>query len=372
MLREMSNDELSARRQNIISLVTVYYDRNPFLKEKKYDLNDLINKALDKYLHSDLSMNEIEEEIIKEIYRLKNDLENTNYKDGQHNNITKKKDSKIENVLRDLNSAHIDYFITGLAVSSLVVDKAIPDDNLSLYINDEDFDKFKVICENNGLNFIDKRENPNRTMENGNVTGEPNISASTSDGLTNMAAVDFERLSDGSIITKDNYLSSDGAHFIKADFYGKELSNEAFDTNKVSIEDNNYPIVAPEFEFVTRLNSNSPDDREVVNKLENHVDVKRIERIQALAINNYASQVTKAEPVKKQNNDLSAMLSDESQIVDTYSVQKEKPKQLVKNNTGNTQSSNANNGGYLSQLTFIFLMLLITVMFLTGFLLLNM
>jgi hypothetical protein len=379
MPEKMSNEELETRKRNITTLVTVYYNNNAFLKRKLSELNLLIDKALDRYLYSDLSMEEIEKEIIEAINQLKNGLP-ADFKpkitDKEEEKIENKKNnnSKMKSLLNDLNEANVDYRVTGLAAISLT-ESIDSNSNVSFYINEKDFNKFSSVCKKNGFNFIDRRNNSIKQMKNGNVVGESNIVASSDSDASKIDAKGFERLSDNSIIVKDNFINSDGTNCIKADYFGKDLAKEVFDSDKKSVDDVTYPIVAPEFDYISRVNSSDDKDRNVAKKLESSVDGKRIDKIQNLAKSNYASQITKANNTeKKQNNDLSAMLnSNESKpISNTESISKEKPKQFVKTSTGNNQNSANNNGGYVSKLAFIFFLLLSVVLVLTGFLLLKM
>ena len=278
----------------------------------------------------------------------------------------------ILDVLDDLNNANVDYRITCLKNNGEIPSK------IRIYINEKDLGKFISICEKYGLIFIDRRNNPKRKISNGIVTGESDINAS--DNNFNIDAQGYERLSDNSIITKDNFVDNNGNHCIKADYYHGALAKELFDSDMTTINGNSYPIVAPEFDYISRLNSSDSVDIEVVDSLKSVVDKERISKIQALAADNYANQITKANSNINENhdnlqneinNDLSSMLADDSPIIEAKdtSIQKEKPKQFIKTNNIN---NNGDNGGYISKLSFIFFMLLIIVLLLVGFLLLNM
>jgi len=72
----MENDNLILKEKQITALVSAYYEKFDFLQ--KGDLKDLIDKALNKYLNTDLSLEEINEDLMNRIIDKKrqNDLEN--------------------------------------------------------------------------------------------------------------------------------------------------------------------------------------------------------------------------------------------------------------------------------------------------------
>ena len=366
----MNTTELENRRRNITTLVTTYYKNNPFLERKHIGLNDLISTIMDKYLDSDLSIEEIEQELINEIYRLKNELPKlVNSVSNEKQNETTGK-SKFDSVLKDFNKEGIDYKIDGSSSVDMLLGE-LKINTLSLWINDKDVNKAKAIFKKYGPMYFSSGSNSNKKIKNGNIIDDSNNIIE--DDNNRVCTKEFERLDDGSIITKDYFTDSNGTECIKADFYGKDLAKEIFDTDKVSANGEEYPIVTPEFEYISRLNSTNEQDMEIVSKLEPIVDNNRINKIQELAANNYVSQITKAPQVKEQNNELSSMMENTEESVNTNvnndTQQIEKPKQFVKTSP---QSVSENNGGYVSKLAFIFFLLLIIVLFLTGFLLLNM
>ena len=385
----MSNEQIMERKQNITTLVTTYYYNNSQILMKKHlELNDLIEKALNKFLYSDLSMQEIENEIINAIYKIKNELDNDFgeeiKKDDTEQNKAKepslmnkiKSNIKLQILIDDLNKQNIDYTIIGKASSEIAKNEKVPIGSVSIIVNDKDVDKFLEICKKHGYMVRDISDEPKREMTNGRVVGEPNITAKSEDGNEEVSVTPFDRLEDNSIITKDHYINSDGVHCIKADFYANDLANEIFSSDKVTIDGVTYPIAAPEFTYISSLNGNTPEDKEIVGNLEGIVDTNRIEKIQKLAIDKYASQITTNVAEKKEHNDeLSSMMTSENPTINTNTnvnsnaQQKEKPKQFVKTAPATTSE---NNGGYVSKLAFVFFLLLIVVLFLAGFVLLNM
>lgn len=72
----MENDNRITKKEQITALVTAYYEKFDFLQ--KGDLKDLIDKALNKYLNTDLSLEEINEDLMNRIIDKKrqSDLEN--------------------------------------------------------------------------------------------------------------------------------------------------------------------------------------------------------------------------------------------------------------------------------------------------------
>ena len=74
----MENDNLMIKEKQITALVTAYYEKFDFLQ--KGELSVLIDKALNKYLNTDLTLEEINEDMMNRIIdrKRKDDLDNTN------------------------------------------------------------------------------------------------------------------------------------------------------------------------------------------------------------------------------------------------------------------------------------------------------
>jgi hypothetical protein len=281
-------------------------------------------------------------------------------------------DSIVTSIIHDLNENGIDYRLTGYIEDN---ETSIPM-RFGVYINEKDIDKFNSICKKYGLSIIDRRANSKREIINGNIVGEANINAKFNDGEIDIAVQEFERLSDNSIVTKDSFIDKDGNQLIKTDYYRGALASELFDSDVITVAGNKCPIVAPEFEYISKRNSTNEDDIKLVNKLEGKIDNDRVIRIQELAIDNYANQISTLKSRRnvlddEQKEEISMMMiNEETHTEETkFSNQDKKPKQFVKsNNNGNS----GNNAGYISKLSFIFFLLLIIVLALLGFLLLNM
>ena len=116
----MTFEEVEKRKESISNLVTTYYNRNAFLKKKRMQLNNIIDKAIEKYLYSDLSMDEIEKEIVNIINSLKDDYADIpmNKFDNEEKDEKLEKNSTVINFLNDLNNSNVDYKITGLTALS--------------------------------------------------------------------------------------------------------------------------------------------------------------------------------------------------------------------------------------------------------------
>ena len=64
---EYSDEEIDLRRRQITALITAYYEKHEFLRETPFDI--LLQKAFDKYLYTDLTIEEINEKLMDEIVR---------------------------------------------------------------------------------------------------------------------------------------------------------------------------------------------------------------------------------------------------------------------------------------------------------------
>ena len=148
----MENDIL---KKKIEFLVEAYYNNFDFLRVEPLD--SLKNKAVEKYLDSGLSFEQIQEKIEDEvIQRRKNST--SNVKDHQDLYDT------LEELAYLLRLADVNYYIEGGLVGYLKYNEESNrvHNNINVTVEEKDYDKFKSICNTLGIEVID---NPSEVHE---------------------------------------------------------------------------------------------------------------------------------------------------------------------------------------------------------------
>jgi len=87
--REQENRKYENRKRIITELVTAYYNKYDFLQNKR--LSDVIDKSLEKFLNTDLTIEQINEQIMDII------INNLKSKDNELNNMMVEENTESKN-----------------------------------------------------------------------------------------------------------------------------------------------------------------------------------------------------------------------------------------------------------------------------------
>lgn len=276
------DEKRDIRRQQITLLVTSYYNKLEFLHYEP--LNLLIQKALDLFLDTDLTIDEINEKLMEAIVERKREL------DQRYDSEEVKKNhetiyGKLELLARELNKAGIDYQLAG-ALCGYVKYGEESDrchDNIDVCLNEEDMGKFQEICERLGLSFEDNRFNSPRVLRDGIPHGEHEVIARDPGSDFHIGVFPFERKKDGSVVMKGYYHDDDGKPCIREEEYSPELAREIFDQEEVDFRGTPLRITPPEHIYGMKKYTNHQKDQHDIDFLDSRIDKDKMARMQALS-----------------------------------------------------------------------------------------
>jgi hypothetical protein len=377
----MENDKREKRKNQIIFLVDNYYNTFEFLHYEP--LNLLEERAVNLFLDSDLSIEEINEQLIiavkerKKAFEQRYDAENVS---KNHREIY----SKLEKLVNMLNRENIDYYLAGSLCGYLKYGEESDrcHDDIDITLNERDIDKFKKICLNLGLNFSDNRMTSPRVLKNGIPSGEHEVIATSSESDFHIGAFPFERLADGTIISKGYYHDEENNPCAREEIISPELANEIYGGEVTQINGEAVRITAPEYVYSLKSYTKSQKDQHDLEVFSDKINVDKLNRIKSLGktdsfvqyvsvYNLPPTSIQEENTTVKTNSEIDMMLEDSSNkgLENTdekkQEVSKEKPKQFVKSNNSNSEN------GYVDKFTILVTILILIIIFLIGVLILN-
>lgn len=282
----MSN-EVDSRKRQITIIINAYYDNPQFSFLKDIPREKLLDKAYEKYLNNDLSISDINDDVAKSVLKKKEyfDKENNRY-DKKY--VSKNHEviySKLEEFAKLLNDANIDYQLAGALPCYIKYGEESDrcHDDIDISINEKDIDKLRKVCEIMGLNFKDNRFNTSRILKNGIPSGEHEIIANSNNSDFHIGAFPFERLADGTIITKGYYHDSNNHSCCREDIISSQLASLIFGKETIDFRGIPVYITAPEYVYILKEYTNSDKDKRDREFLEKHIDMERVQQIKELS-----------------------------------------------------------------------------------------
>lgn len=271
-----NNKEL--RQEQITLLVKTYYDSFDFLKSES--LSTLTDNALRLFLDSDLTMDEINDEILigimsrKKVYDDRYNEENVR---KNHEEIYK----RLEQVTRLLNEAGCDYQLAGSLCAYLKYDTPSDrcHDDLDFNINEEDFDKFKEICLAMGLSFEDRRLHSPRILKNDIPSGEHEVIARDRESDFHIGIFPFERLEDGTVIVKGYYHDEYGDSCVSETIFLPDAASEIFGHDEIEFRGSTLNITPPEYVYILKSYTRSQKDLSDIEFMEERIDKDRLAKL---------------------------------------------------------------------------------------------
>ena len=323
-------------KRKIEFLVKVFYFNFSFLRD--IPLYELQKKAVDKYLDSGMTIEEIQEELENEVIRLRKKSGNAPLSSDNHQNIY----DRLEELGFMLNKANIDYRISGGLVGYLkdVSESERDHDNINIYIKEDDYDKFKEICNSLGIKC-----------------NEPSDEVFVSANL-------FQRLDNGTVITK----KVDGDEINNEEIFNSEMADIVFGDDYVNFRGNKLKVIAPEYIYYQKSKSNLDKDKIDAEFMRNNIDQSKLKKIKDL-------KDDKMEVNDNSINELDSMVEDINHDVETIredvnsNVNGGRSKTFTKNN-----NSQKNESGYadtstvssISALAIIVTIICLVFMYLTS------
>ena len=354
-----SEDRLEVRKKQITTLVTSYYEKLDFLHYEPLDL--LIDKALSLYLESDLTIDEVDNKLLEAIASRKKALEDRydNEKVRTNHEVIY---GRLEQLARELNKAGIDYQLAGALCGYIKYDEESNrcHDDIDIYLNEDDIDKFRKICIQLGFQFEDNRMDSPRVLKNGIPSGEHEVISKDPNSDFHIGIFPFERLENGEIIVKGYYHDLDGSACVREEHFSQELANEVFGSEEVDFRGTPLSITPPEYIYLLKSYTKNEKDQHDLVFLEDKIDRNKLAQITLLSRDGktVTNRVVQDIPISAIHNpyqdnddDLGLMLAEDEIIKNLNSSrEKEGVKMLVKKNQQEEiqQDISSNEEGFIS------------------------
>ncbi len=276
-----SDDEKELRREQITLLIKSYYNKLDFLHYESFDV--LIEKALNLFLDSDLTIDEINEKVLDAIADRKRAIDER-YDDDNVKNNHEIIYGRLEQIARELNKEGIDYQLAGALCGYIKYDEESDrcHDDIDFNVNEEDLDKFRKICIKLGLRFEDNRLTSPRVLEDGIPHGEHEVIANDPNSDFHIGVFPFERKKDGTVISKGYYHDDNGNPCVREEIYSDELAKEIFNGEEVDFRGTPIKITPPELVYSYKYYTRNQKDQHDILFLENRIDSDKYLKIQML------------------------------------------------------------------------------------------
>lgn len=250
--------------------------------------DEKIQRAIDMFSNSDLSYEEIVEQInklasqvIKTYIEEKEKRFNPELVKENHKEIY----DKLEILIKKLNERGVDYQLAGALCAYIKygVESDRTHDDIDINLNERDMSKFKEVCEEMGLQFHDNRMTTPRILKNGIPAGDHEVLATLDGSDFHIGAFCFERKPDGTVINKGYYHDDRGQIYTRDEVISPELAEEIFGREEVDFRGQKLVITPPE--FVYRLKNYTKKDKDLVDIMfmEGRIDKSKLERINELS-----------------------------------------------------------------------------------------
>ena len=283
----MSND-LDTRKRQITIILSTYYNSSDFSFLTKDPLDKLLEEAFNKYLNTDLSIDKINDEIAKDIIEKKKKSENIDDISLNHKKIY----SRLEELIKLLNEENIDYQLAGALSLYLKYGEESKrcHHDIDISVNEKDIKKLKNVFEKMNLKFNDIRFNSLKVLKNGHLSGKHEISALEEDSNFHIGVFPFERLADGTLITKGYYHDSNNNPCCMEDIISESLAKLIFENKPITFKGMPVYITSPEYIYVLKSEKKSDKDIEDIKFLEDKINKDKLNKIKELSKTDKATQ----------------------------------------------------------------------------------
>ena len=370
-------EQREVRKKQITLLVQSYYERLPFLQYEP--LNLLIEKALDLFLDSDLTIDEINDKLLEAIASRKKDLDDRydSEKVRENHEVIY---GQLEQLARELNAAGVDYQLAGALCGYLSYQEESSrcHDDIDLYVNEKDLGKFHQVCDRLGLSFSDRRFDSPRVLKNEKPSGEHEVVASNPEDSFHVGVFPFERKENGEVVTKNYYHAEDGSPWVREEVFSSDAAHEIFGHQEVDFRGTPLTITPPEYIYHLKMYTAKQKDQYDMQFLDSRMDGNRYDKIVRLchegksvqnipiSSNTFQEQVDSVRG-EDEERELQQMLSDHGMLNDdskNNSREKEGAKVFVKKKdepveAHQEQQATSNEDGFISN-TIITTLALIT------------
>ena len=275
-------DVRDLRKDQIALMVEDFYNRNEILHIVPYGY--YAEKVIAKYLDSNLSLDAIRRELEKLVEEKKKRL------NAQFDPTIVQKNhefiyAKLRKLIKLLNRSGADYHLAGALAAYVYygIESTRVHDDIDIHINEKDINKLKNACEAMGLKFHDKRLNSPRVLINGIPTGKHEISATSDKSDFHIGAFCFERMTDGSIISKGYYHDENNKACAREVILSPELAKEIYTKKPIYFHDLPVFITSPEYLYSLKNYTKTEKDLVDIAFLEKHIDREKLARMRILS-----------------------------------------------------------------------------------------
>lgn len=331
---ENQEDNRELREKQITSLVTAYYKKFDFLQSQ--NLNIFINKALDKYLDSDLTIEEINEDIMKKILDIKRTFEARFDKEKVVENHSELY-ARLDTLVSLLAKAGIDYQVAGALCSYLKYGEESDrvHDDIDLNMNEDDLVKFAMVCNELGYIFHDNRMDSPRVLKNGIPTGDHEVFAEIPGSDLHIGIFCFKRNEDGSVDNKSYYKDEDGNTMVWNEHISSKLAKLLFGAEIIEYNGKKMTITPPEYVYSLKSYTRKDKDLHDLGFMDGKIDMDKLNEIRTLTKTDRRVDLISVDnlfiDLIDNSNELNTMLEPENNTVIDKGLE-EKPKLFIKKN----------------------------------------
>ena len=163
-------------------------------------------------------------------------------------------------------------------------------EDIDISINEDDIPKLKKVCEKMGLKFSDDRFNSPRVLKNNIPSGEHEVIARDENSDFHIGAFPFERLADGTIITKGYYHDSNNTPCCRENIISSQLASLIFGKETVDFRGIPLYITSPEYIYVLKNYTKKDKDLKDIEFLEDKIDKDKVNKIKELSKTDQVTQ----------------------------------------------------------------------------------
>ena len=283
----MNNDELEIEKRQIQLLLDTYYGNPQFSYLKDISYEEVLKFISDKFSNRGLSLEEINNELLG-ILNNKEYLENKCSVKKNHEKIY----SRLEELIRLLNEENIDYQLAGALALYLKYGKESNrcHHDIDISVNEKDIRKLKNVFEKMNLKFNDIRFNSLKVLKDGKLVGKHEISGLEEASDFHIGVFPFERLADGTLITKGYYHDSNNNPCCMENILSSQLSSLIFEKDPITFKGIPVYITSPEYIYVIKSNTRGKKDIEDMEFLEERINKDKLNKIKELSKSDKATQ----------------------------------------------------------------------------------
>ena len=276
-----SNEKRDVRKAQITLLVETYYKKFEFLRYEP--LSSLVGNALDLYLDSELSLDEVNDKMIESIMERKK-MNDEKYSDDAILENHERIYGRLEQVVRELNAAGIDYQLAGSLCAYLKygAEASRCHDDIDFSLNEQDIERFRDICGKLGLAFEDNRLSSPKTLVDEVTMGEHEVVARDRESDLHIGVFPFERLETGGVVCKSYYRDNEGDACVREVIYSPEIAREAFGHEEVNFRGIPVVITPPEYVYMLKQHTNNEKDKMDIAFMDERIDREKLDRMNAL------------------------------------------------------------------------------------------